>query len=156
MDKRRINVRAIIWHQGKLFAVKHKSKNGGEAAYWCLPGGGLDPLESLEEGVIREMVEETGITPRVGRLLFGQQFKSNRAGRDEELEFFFHVTNAEDYLNIDLSNTSHGTAELARCDFIDSTKENILPSLLQTMDIEAYVGKTLPVQIINNLHEDTK
>jgi 8-oxo-dGTP pyrophosphatase MutT (NUDIX family) len=28
---------------------------------WVMPGGHLDPDESLEEGVIREIVEETGV-----------------------------------------------------------------------------------------------
>ena len=28
---------------------------------WVLPGGHIDPVESLEEGVIRELSEETGI-----------------------------------------------------------------------------------------------
>lgn len=72
MDKRRINVRAIAWHDDKLLAVKHKTKSGGEANYWALPGGGLDPFEYLADGVTRELIEETGITPIVGRMLFGQ------------------------------------------------------------------------------------
>lgn len=89
MDKRRINVRAIIFKDGKLLAVKHKTQSGEEASYWALPGGGLDPFERLDKGIQREMLEETGIEVNVGRILFGQQLRSGRPGRDEELEFFF-------------------------------------------------------------------
>ena len=155
MDKRRINVRAIVWKDGKLLAVKHKSKDGSESAYWALPGGGLDPFESLSDGITREMIEETGIAPQVDRILFGQQLLSGRAGRDEELEFFFLVTNPDDYESIDLEKTSHGTIELARCEFIDPTIEHILPDFLQTIDIASYINTIRPVDIINNLHRET-
>ena len=36
---------------------------------WCLPGGGMDAGESLEECCVREVWEETGLTVRVVRLL---------------------------------------------------------------------------------------
>jgi 8-oxo-dGTP diphosphatase len=154
MDKRRINVRAIIWSNGKLLAVKHKTHNGSEVAYWALPGGGLDPFESLEEGIVREMIEETGITPTVGRLLFGQQMLSGRAGRDEEMEFFYHVTNPEAYESIVLSTTSHGTLELDRCEFIDIRTEHILPDFLKSIDIEKHINEVQHVVIVNNLKKE--
>lgn len=153
MDKRRINIRAIIWLGGKLLAVKHKDEHGNEAPYWALPGGGLDPLESLEDGVVRELMEEFGIKAQVGRMLFGQQFPSSRPDRDEEMEFFYLIDNPEDFTSIDLENTSHGAAELARVEFINPSVEYILPTLLQTTDIAKYVETVQPVYIANNLIE---
>jgi ADP-ribose pyrophosphatase YjhB (NUDIX family) len=35
---------------------------------WCLPGGHMDPGESLEECCVREVLEETGLQTRVVRL----------------------------------------------------------------------------------------
>ncbi len=138
MEKRRINVRGIIWRDGKLLVVKHKTKHGGEADYWAIPGGGLDPHESLLAGVTRELLEETGVSARIGRLLFVQQFASARTSHSEELEFFFLIENPEDFATIDLSTTSHGDAEIARIDFIDPRRERVLPEFLTTIDIEHY------------------
>ena len=151
MDKRRINVRAIIWNDGRLFAVKHKTKNNSESSYWCLPGGGLDPFESLEDGIIREMIEETGVRPQVGRILFVQQLQSGRAGRDEELEFFFHIKNHKDFETIDLSKTSHGNIELSQYGFIDPTHEFLLPEFLQNVDLENHINSIQPVVIYDYL-----
>lgn len=91
---RRITVRGIVLYEGKLLCAKLKpykdslQKHGND--YWCIPGGGLDEGETLMAGVEREMIEETGIKPVVGNLLYVQQFVQ---GEREFIEFFFHVTN---------------------------------------------------------------
>jgi 8-oxo-dGTP pyrophosphatase MutT (NUDIX family) len=36
---------------------------------WVLPGGGIDPHESAEEAVVREILEETGFTVKAVRLV---------------------------------------------------------------------------------------
>lgn len=36
---------------------------------WCLPGGVMDPGESATEACAREVLEETGLAVRVGRLV---------------------------------------------------------------------------------------
>ncbi len=153
MDKRRVAVRAIIWHNNKLLAVKHKTKQNGESAYWSLPGGGLDPLESLIDGIKRELLEETGIHAEVGKLLHIQQLQSDRLNNNEELEFFFHITNPEAFASIDLTSTTHGNQELARCEFINPTTTYILPSFLSTVNLRQQIATDQPVLIANNLNE---
>ena len=150
MDKRRIGVRAIIFKDGKLLANKFHAKEG-ESAHWATPGGGLDPHESLEWGLARELLEETGIKAQIGKLLFVQQFRSSRVHRDEELEFFFHITNPEAFNQIDLAATSHGAQELTRCEFIVPSQEHLLPAFLQSIDIESYIKTDKPVHITNEL-----
>lgn len=36
---------------------------------WCLPGGHIDPGESVAEATAREVLEETGLIIRLGRLI---------------------------------------------------------------------------------------
>lgn len=135
MELRRVCVRGIIEQNGKIYAQKLKNTDGSAKNFWCTPGGGLDPMESLHDGLRREMIEETGVAPQIGRLLLIQQFATNgqtNHGDNEQLEFFFLIENADDYQNIDLSATSHGEAEIAEHGFIDPLAENVLPSVLTT------------------------
>lgn len=149
---RRINVRAIIYKDGKLLAVKHK--HGEDIShYYAVPGGGLDPRESLVDGLARELREETGINAVIGNLLFIQQFPSARAGYAEELEFFFTVKNPDDFININLETTSHGAEELAVCEFVDPASVTLYPEFLQSIDIVGYANNDRPTLVIDNLHE---
>lgn len=155
--ERRINVRGIVVDDnGQLLAVKHrKSQSGQETDYWAIPGGGLDVGEDLESGVVREFEEELGVTPKVGRLLFMQQFVGVRSDGStaEQIELFFHIENASDFeIEIDLSATSHGH-ELARAAFIDPKASFILPKFLNDVDVREHIETNQPVQFFNNLHE---
>lgn len=155
MTKRRINLRAIIWRDGKIFAVKHFSERwDGPAKYWALPGGGLDDMESLEAGIRREIVEETGVEPAVERIILGQQFKSKRRNFDEELELFYLISNAEDFDNIDLTKTTHGVSEIAEYGFIDPKTELIKPDFLSTIDLADYIQNIRPIYIADKLHSE--
>src|SRR5215203_6726832 len=60
---------AILRNGGReVLMVKHLRKNG--SSYWQLPGGGLNSGESEEKGLLRELLEETGLQGRVVRWLF--------------------------------------------------------------------------------------
>ena len=55
----------ILDETGNKILLTRRTDNGR----WCLPGGGMDPGESLEECCVREVWEETGLTVRVVRLI---------------------------------------------------------------------------------------
>lgn len=50
---------ALIFHRGSILLVER----GGSPlkGYWSLPGGLLETGETLEEGIVREVLEETGL-----------------------------------------------------------------------------------------------
>lgn len=149
MDTRRIGVRAIIYRDGKLLAVRHKNKDGSPKDFWAIPGGGLDPGESLEGGLRREVKEELGVDAEPGRLLLVQQFRSTRVDCNEELEFFFLVEDSDVFSAPDFLHASHGAVELENCEFIDPATERVLPSILSTVDLSLLVETIQPVIISN-------
>lgn len=59
----RVRVAAAVVEEDKLLLllVKHEKKG---KTWWCLPGGALEPGETLEACVQREIVEETGLRIR--------------------------------------------------------------------------------------------
>lgn len=66
----RINVRGVIYKDNLIFAQRLKVEAGEPLRnWWCLSGGGKEDGESLKETLVREMIEETGVTPQIGRLL---------------------------------------------------------------------------------------
>ncbi|GAC1502567.1 MAG: hypothetical protein NVS1B10_07380 [Candidatus Saccharimonadales bacterium] len=150
---RRVCVRGLIYKDGKLFGQKLHNANGN---WWCTPGGGVDPMESLHDALTREMIEETGIKPVIGRLILVQQFATKgdaNHGEDEQLEFFFLIDNADDYQNVDLDNTSHGTLEIAEFGFVDPLEKNMLPDILQTPEMTRALDDAQPVIFYTHLKE---
>jgi len=49
---------------GKIVVVRHRARY---STYHLLPGGGVNYRETLEDAVVREVVEETGLHVEVGR-----------------------------------------------------------------------------------------
>lgn len=146
---RRVNIRGIIIKNGEIFCqqIKNNHSNVTEQ-FWCTPGGGIDFGESLHEGLVREMLEETGIAPEIGNLLFVQQFHD---GSKEQLEFFFHIKNADDYETIDLSKTSHGIEEIEVCGFINPKEQYILPRFLSEVDLQQAIDQDKPTMVLSEL-----
>lgn len=151
MYTRRIATRGIIFDGEKILAVKHRDENGEPVAHWATPGGGLDPNESLHEGLTRELIEETGVAPEIGELLFIQQFFPGDDREKEQLEFFFHVKNAEDYRTIDLKSTTHGFQELGAVGFVDPKVVEILPTIISEIDLKKHIENGEPTIIANYL-----
>lgn len=120
-----IRVRAVIYHDGRYLFVRHAHDSP-----WVFPGGKLEDAESLQDGLVRELQEELGVTADIGRLLYMQQLFR---GEEESLECFFEVKNGQEFTDLDLAGTSHGLSEIAEQAFIDPSIESVLPSFLRDL-----------------------
>ena len=59
MDHRVPCVGAVVVHEGRLLLVRRGREPG--RGLWSVPGGRLEPGESLAQGCAREVLEETGL-----------------------------------------------------------------------------------------------
>jgi ADP-ribose pyrophosphatase YjhB (NUDIX family) len=79
-------VSGVIVRDGKVLLVKR-----GKEPYkgcWSLPGGGVEPGESLRDAVKREVREETGLEVEVGRVA---GYREGFVGDDHYVVIAFHV-----------------------------------------------------------------
>ncbi len=148
--KYRICARAIIYREGKILAARHKDLETGEVgSFWATPGGGVDFGETIEAAMRRESIEELGREAKVGRLLFVQHFYHSGL-KGEKLEFFFLIKNPDDYLDINLHDTTHGF-ELAEIDFVDPSSVEFRPRFLSEVDLRDYCENVREVKIFSYL-----
>ncbi|MBT1687901.1 NUDIX domain-containing protein [Dawidia soli] len=86
-NRLRVRVCGLCWQDDDLLVVRHRalSPNG----FWAPPGGGLETGETLENALVREFLEETGLHVRAGRFLFGCEFLHPPL---HALELFFEAT----------------------------------------------------------------
>lgn len=69
--KHRISVGAVVIHDNKILMVNHRRANRYD--FWVAPGGGVQGAETLEEAVIREVKEETGVKVSIEKLQYVEE-----------------------------------------------------------------------------------
>lgn len=72
-----IRVGAVVDRDGSILLVRHQKPE--RAPYWVLPGGRLEPGETIPECAVRELFEETGLTVQFSKVLYVSEFM--REGR---------------------------------------------------------------------------
>lgn len=72
-----IRVGALVERDREVLLVRHQKPDS--APYWVLPGGRLEPGETIPECAERELDEETGLTVRFSGILYVSEFM--REGR---------------------------------------------------------------------------
>ncbi len=80
-------VAGIIWQGDRYLAVR-RPEGTRHAGMWEFPGGKVEPGESLEEAMIRELAEELGITAQAPQ--FWRE-KEHTYPRGSVRLYFFHI-----------------------------------------------------------------
>ena len=114
--------------------------------HWLLPGGGVEPGESLAETATREMREETGYSIEPGRLLI--VCEAIEPGRRHLINMVFSATRLHGTLTVGRDGTLEDVAwrhrdELARLDM----HPPINAAVLGCWD-EGFAG---PVRVLGNV-----
>ena len=119
-----IRCRGIIMHEGKLLVVRHHV----DATFVALPGGHLEWGETVLQCIEREIIEELGVRPEIGRLLYINTFIDK--GDVQPMEFFFEIKNGADYVDVSKLERTHAF-ELIEMIWISPTDEfTLLPKAM--------------------------
>ena len=86
MKKPSITVDGVIIKKGKILLIKRK--NEPFKGKWALPGGFVEYGEKVEDAVLREIKEETGLNAKIKNLL-GVYSDPNRDPRGHTISIVF-------------------------------------------------------------------
>jgi 8-oxo-dGTP diphosphatase len=70
--KHRISSGGIVVFENRILLVRHFVEDKYD--FWVAPGGGLKPKESIFEGAVREVKEETGLVVETVKPVYFEQF----------------------------------------------------------------------------------
>jgi mutator protein MutT len=107
-----VGVGAVIVKDGKVLLVKRRYEP--LAGRWSLPGGTLELGETLEEGVAREMREETGLEVEVGPVI--EVFDRIMADDARRIRYHFVLV---DYLCWPVSGELQAGSDVDEAVFVD-------------------------------------
>ncbi len=125
MNKIIIRVRGIILQNNKFLLVNLPGND-----YYCLPGGKLEHGEDIKDCLERELVEELGVKPQVGRLLYVNNFIDKE--NNQNIDFMFEVLNGGDYLDLNNKERTHAF-EISEIIWVEKGQDiKVLPIPMKT------------------------
>ncbi len=109
-DRPIVGVGAVVIRDGQVLLVQRAQEPLSEK--WTLPGGAVELGETLEEAVVRELREETGLTVRVLELV--EAFE--RIARDDDHRPRYHYV-LLDYLCVPVSGELLAGSDVAAAEW---------------------------------------
>ena len=118
---------ALIFDEARERVLLTRREDNGR---WCLPGGGMDPGESVAEACVREVLEETGLEVRVTKLvgiyttpdLFIEYPDGNKI---QPVAFSFEVEITGGELGLSDETTGFGWYTVAEMETMDTMEHHV-------------------------------
>ena len=88
-----VGVHALINKSGKYLVTKRASTNDYMPNFWDIPGGSIRFGEEISHALKREVLEESGLKIKQGKIIFVYGYKSN------EMRHQFQLVYSCDYLS---------------------------------------------------------
>jgi 8-oxo-dGTP diphosphatase len=102
---------AVTDSRGRLlFVAQQKGPFGG---HWLLPGGGVEPGESAEEAIVREIQEETGMVMKNVRFVAVYEMRGRWTGGDYHIMMMGFTGTADGEIPPDFVGDGVGAARWA-------------------------------------------
>ena len=152
--KIRVSSRAIIINDDKILLNSFDS-------YYNFPGGGIEENETAKQAVIREVLEETGLTVDVGELVFTLEYEptncNEKYGNTHHISLFFRCYINNDILPLAVSepdmNPENKIASVAKwVSLSDLNKINLVPKINKPLEKYADTGVFSPAFWAENEH----
>ncbi len=123
----RVSAYGLLKRDDKMLLCRLSQRVGMNPGYWTLPGGGLDFGEDPEDAVVREFMEETGLTVSVNRLVCIDSLCDSMPGWSpmHSIRIIYSV----DYVSGNLRNEHEGSTDLCAWHTQDETRALALVGL---------------------------
>jgi len=139
----RNSAKALVIRDGKMAAIR--IRDAGEE-WFIMPGGGMEPEETLAEAVRREVMEELGLEVECGELLFVVEGVRGEAFHRVDLVFECRVLRdaPEAVLHADTNQAGVEWLEISSL-----STQPLYPSRLRRQIMNYYEGKPHRVYLGN-------
>jgi 8-oxo-dGTP diphosphatase len=118
-------VAALIEHEGKILACQRKRGSTFELM-WEFPGGKVEPNETPQQALARELQEELGVQSTIGREVYRTHHHYKELPRALELIFFLATVNPSQIRNLNFEQMQWRSPQsLAELEFLPADRDLI-------------------------------
>lgn len=132
-----VATKAFIVRNGKVLLLRESTKytDGSNAGRYDVVGGRIQPGQRFDESLLREIKEETGLTAKIGRPFFVNEWRPVVKGNPWQIVGTFF----ECFADTDQVALSEDHDEYVWIDPKDFRKYNLIPNLVPAF--ESYLSR---------------
>lgn len=137
VDKLFVATKAFVVFDGKILILKESEKysDGSNAGRYDVPGGRVQPGERFDEGLLREIKEETGLSVDIKNPFFAGEWRPRVRGEQWQIVGTFFICQAKS----NKVSLSEDHQDYKWIDPADYEKYNLIPNLRTAF--KAYLEK---------------